>query len=58
MHYILLGAGRSSAGEQMEYIHFPGPLTENVEILSFLTNEKDYNSNSEQCPKCIILLAK
>lgn len=35
MHYILLGAGRSSAGEQMEYILFPGPLTENVEHTFF-----------------------
>lgn len=35
MYYILLGAGRSSAGEQMECILFPGPLTENVEHTFF-----------------------
>lgn len=40
MHCMLLRAGRSSSGEQMEYILFPGPLTENV-VQTFLTNEKD-----------------
>lgn len=35
MHYMLLGAGRSSAGEQMGHILFPGPLTENVEHTFF-----------------------
>lgn len=35
MHYILLGAGKSSAGEQTEYILFPGTLTENVEHTFF-----------------------